>query len=231
MGFFTDLMRAFSGRPPKKTKKFTTSGSSRLQFDKLKAENDIRIVNESMKIIKNTKNDTTRENRLYLAREHLESLKQIIRRQPQISAENLDLIEKKLTSLEQIYLGKSYTFPEKATKENAPRIIDDLSKKFLHDTQYRPEYCYLADAYYKIKDYEAAIVVGLELHNRAVQQWQYSNLPTAPLDVVGKSYRALAKHYKKHGEVTEAIGYFEKLIEIDRATQNDRKILTQLKQE
>ena len=47
--------------------------------------------------------------------------------------------------------------------------------------------------------------------------------------IVAKAYRAKAKEYKKNKEIKQAISLFQKLVDMNLATDNDRKMLKKLK--
>lgn len=116
-------------------------------------------------------------------------------------------------------------------------IIRDLDKaepilKFVYDSteEYEPCLCSFAELYYKRKDYKKCLEIGLNIHKRTLlsPEWKDSP-PPAPLGIVGSAYRALAKKAKNDGDTIEAVGYFEKMIELKVASDNDRKILNKLK--
>jgi|GEM_PF-5359372 len=244
MGFLKELLQTLSG-----------SSSAQQEYNfryynfryyKLKATNDIRIVNESIKIIKNTKKSSTRKSRLQMARAHLDNLKYIVQNQPRISVENLDRVEKELQSLERKYNEPQTLLPgividptprsdslrdtdRGPTKANAQEYIRELEPWYNSSTTYEPQFCYLADAFYKIGDYERALQMGLDLHERAKLYEWHSNIPTSPLDIAGKALRALAKQSIKGNNPQQAIRYFERLETIERITEHDKKILTRLR--
>lgn len=115
-------------------------------------------------------------------------------------------------------------------------IIRDLEKGisylrpiFNNTTDYYPQFCSYAEAFYKLCDYLKAAEVAIELHRRAEKspEWKDS-VPPAPMGIVAKAYRAKAKEHKKNGEIRQAISLFQKLVDMNLATDNDKKLLEKL---
>lgn len=134
-------------------------------------------------------------------------------------------------------------------------IIRDLEKGisyletvFNNTTDYDPGLCAYAEAYYKLGNYTKSAEIALEVHHRAekeeiermndekikgmikrynLREVPYSGL-TAPMMIFTKAIRAKAKEYKKKGEVEQAISSFQKLVDLNLATSNDKKILEKL---
>ncbi|MEZ6255945.1 MAG: hypothetical protein R3B92_04215 [Patescibacteria group bacterium] len=104
--------------------------------------------------------------------------------------------------------------------------------KFVYDAtdEYEPCLWSFAELYYKRGDYNKCLEIGLNIHNRTLssQEWKDSP-PPAPLGIVGSAYRALAKQAKKEKNTEEAIKYFELMEELGVATENDLKILNNLR--
>ena len=71
--------------------------------------------------------------------------------------------------------------------------------------------------------------VALELHHRAEKssEWEGS-VPPATMGIVAKAYRAKAKEHKKNREIEQAISLFQKLVDMNLATDNDQKLLEKL---
>ena len=107
--------------------------------------------------------------------------------------------------------------------------ISYLRPVFESSSYYHPLLCFYAETYYKLEDYLKAAEVALELHKRAEKEWK-DKAPPAPLGIVAKSYRAQAKQHKKNGEIDQAIYYFQKLVDMDLATDNDQKLLKKLQE-
>jgi len=115
--------------------------------------------------------------------------------------------------------------------------IRDLEKGMLYleflfknTRNYDPYLCSYAEGFYKLKDYDKAAKIGLELVRRAEKyaKRDLGAIPPAPLNIVVKSYRAKAKEAKKNGRTSEAIALLQQLVDMDRATDNDKKILETL---
>ena len=117
------------------------------------------------------------------------------------------------------------------------RIIRDIDKGifyletvFNNTNDYYPAFCSYADAYYKLGDYNKAAEIALESHRRAKESPEWGNIiPSVPIEIAAKAYRAQAKEYKRNGEFKQAILLFEKLVDMNFATENDKKILKDLK--
>ncbi|MCB0509881.1 MAG: hypothetical protein KDC82_03885 [Bacteroidetes bacterium] len=116
-------------------------------------------------------------------------------------------------------------------------IIRDLDRaepilKFVYEAtgEYEPCLYSFAELYYKRGDYDKCLEIGLNIHNRTLtsQEWKDSP-PPAPLGIIGSAYRALAKQAKKENNTEEAINYFEHMEELGVATENDLKILNNLR--
>lgn len=107
--------------------------------------------------------------------------------------------------------------------------ISYLGAIFNNTTDYYPQFCSYAEAFYKCGDYFKAAEIALELHNRAKKssEWKDS-IPPAPMHLIAKSYRAAAKEKKKEGEIRKAISLFQKLVDMNLATENDKKLLKKL---
>lgn len=111
-------------------------------------------------------------------------------------------------------------------RKNINSEIDKLENLYNNSKSYHPLLCEYAQYFYSIKDYNKAIEIGWNIHNRWLSK--EDQVGTAPLDIVGKAHRALAKAFIKQGNIEEAIKQFEELIKINRGTENDNKILTKL---
>jgi len=116
-------------------------------------------------------------------------------------------------------------------------IIRDLDRaepllKFVYEAtdEYEPCLCSFAELYYKKGDYKKCLEIALNIHNRVItsQEWK-EDPPPAPLEIIGGAYRALAKQAKKEDNTEEAINYFEHMEELGVATENDLKILNNLR--
>ena len=107
--------------------------------------------------------------------------------------------------------------------------ISYLETIFNNTTDYYPQFCSYAEAFYKLGDYLKAAEVALELHHRAEKssEWKDS-VPPAPMGIVAKAYRAKAKEHKKNREIEQAISLFQKLVDMNLATDNDQKLLEKL---
>ena len=118
---------------------------------------------------------------------------------------------------------------QRPTKTNAQEYIRELEPWYNSSTTYEPQFCYLADAFYKTGDFERALQIGLDLHEKAKSYEWHSNIPTAPLDIAGKALRTLAKQSIQGKNPYQAIRYFERLEEIGRMTEHDKKLLARLR--
>lgn len=94
---------------------------------------------------------------------------------------------------------------------------------------YYPQLCSYAEAFYKLGKYLKAAEIAFELHRRAQESSEWKDkVPPAPVSIAAKAYRAAAKEYKKNGESKKAIFLFQRLIDMNMATDNDRKLLRNL---
>lgn len=117
-------------------------------------------------------------------------------------------------------------------------IIRDLEKGisylrvvFDNTTDYYPQFCSYAEAFYKLGNYLKAAEIALELHRRAERSPKFKDrVPPAPMNIVAKAYRAEAKKHKKEGEIKQAISLFQKLVEMNLATDSDKKLLEKLQE-
>ncbi|KAF5414744.1 MAG: hypothetical protein C5S48_07665 [Candidatus Methanogaster sp.] len=116
-------------------------------------------------------------------------------------------------------------------------IIRDLEKGisylgtiFNNTTNYYPQFCSYAEAFYMLGDYLKSAEVALELHRRAEKSFEWKgSVPPAPIGIVAKAYRAKPKEHKKNGEIRQAISLFQKLDDMNMATDNDQKLLEKLR--
>lgn len=96
---------------------------------------------------------------------------------------------------------------------------------------YHPLLCSYPEGYYKLGEYERAAQVALELDKRARRSpecIQYG-MPTSPLASAAKANRALGEVHKKQGRNQEAIAAFQRIVDLDLATDNDRQVLNALR--
>lgn len=115
-------------------------------------------------------------------------------------------------------------------------LIRDLKKGMYYlgtvynnTKSYYPHLCSYAEAFYKLGEYLKAAEVALELHRRAQKSNEWKDkVPPAPMGIAAKAYRAKAKEYKKNGEIKQAVLLFQRLIDMNMATDNDRKLLGKL---
>lgn len=120
-------------------------------------------------------------------------------------------------------------FIEEAIIRDLKKGIYYLGTVYNNTKSYYPQLCSYAEAFYKVGKYLKAAEVALELHRRAQGSPEWKNkVPPAPMNIVAKAYRAKAKEYKKNGEIKQAILLFQRLVDMNMITNNDRKILEKL---
>lgn len=121
---------------------------------------------------------------------------------------------------------------------------------------YEPCLCHFAELYYKNGEFEKCIAIALKVHDRAVKsakiEWEESKeaarkwkelsgeanaeqdndwhnfIPTMPLATAGKALRALGRQAKKDGNIEVAKKYFGKIIELNIASETDKRIYERL---
>lgn len=115
-------------------------------------------------------------------------------------------------------------------------IVRDLEKGlsyleivFKNITDYEPVLCSYAEGFYKLKDYDKAAEVGIDLLGRIKRDKErQSIIPPAVLQIIAKAYRSKAKEDKQNCNIDQAIVSLKRLIDMDIATENDRKMLKRL---
>ncbi len=110
------------------------------------------------------------------------------------------------------------------------RAIEALSFVYNNSSDYEPNLCWYADAFFKKGEFEKAAEVGLMLHDRAKNSvlWK-AHVPTAPMATVASAYRALGKDARKRGDIERARSYFQKMVEFGVASREDMRILESFK--
>ena len=98
-------------------------------------------------------------------------------------------------------------------------------------TGYEPVFCSYAELFYKRGEYENCLNVALATHARGVVTQKKDGLPVAPapMNIVGKALRALVRQEKKAGDISKAIAYGNRAVDLDVASENDKKILSRIK--
>lgn len=115
-------------------------------------------------------------------------------------------------------------------------IVRDLEKGlsyleivFKNTTKYEPVLCSYAEGFYKLKDYDKAAEVGIDLLGRIRQDKEMQSIiPPAVLQIIAKAYRSKAKEDKRNCNIDQAVFSLKKLIDMDIATENDKKMLKRL---
>jgi len=81
-----------------------------------------------------------------------------------------------------------------------------------------------------MKEYSRAAQVALELNQRALRSPECVKygMPTAPLATAAKAFRALAKLHKKEGQRADAVAALKRILELNLATEGDRRMLDAL---
>ena len=98
-------------------------------------------------------------------------------------------------------------------------IIRDLEKGisyletiFNNTTDYYPQFCSYAEAFYKLGDYLKSAEVALELHRRAEKssEWKGS-VPPAPMGIVAKAYGQRRRNTRRTEKSDKQFPYFKSL--------------------
>lgn len=111
------------------------------------------------------------------------------------------------------------------------RAEEILEFVYISSEDYEPCLCAYAEIFYMKGDFNKCAEIALNIHNRAEHSERWDCTPPAPMRIFGKAYRALGKQAKKENRFPEAIQYFQKMKDLDIATENDLKILKRLKEE
>ena len=110
--------------------------------------------------------------------------------------------------------------------EEAQALLDFI---FVNTKEYEPCLCSYAELFYKKGEYEKCAEIARDLRNRIKNSSKWSGLiPPAPFGIEASAYRALGKKYKKDKQIEEAKKYFQKIIDLGIATENDKRILDKL---
>lgn len=97
--------------------------------------------------------------------------------------------------------------------------------------EYEPCLCPYAELYYKKGNYKRAAEIALDAYNRAKQSPEWKDvIPPAPIGIAGMAYRALGRNAKKQGKIKEAAEWYQKIVDLEIATDNDQKTLKKLRQ-
>ena len=136
-------------------------------------------------------------------------------------------------SLDQITIAgdSGFMLVENALMRNlneAERILKFVAE---NTQEYEPCLCPYAELYYKRGNYKKAAEIALNAYERAKKspEWK-TTIPPAPLGIAGKAYRALGKKAKKQRRIKEAAKWYQKIVELGVATENDKKTLKKLRQ-
>lgn len=122
-------------------------------------------------------------------------------------------------------------FIDEAIIRNLEKGISYLSVVFNNTTEYYPQLCSYAEAFYKRGDCLKAAEIAFELCRRVENssEWKEAGEPPALKDIIAKAYRTKAKQYVKNKETELAVNFFQKLVDLSLATDNDRKLLDKLR--
>lgn len=112
--------------------------------------------------------------------------------------------------------------------DEAERILAFVAE---NTQEYEPCLCPYAELYYKRGNYKKAAEVALDACERVKHspEWKDDILP-GPIGIAGMAYRALGRNAKKQGKIKEAAGWYQKIVNLEIATDNDQKILRKLKE-
>lgn len=110
------------------------------------------------------------------------------------------------------------------------KVNKTLENQYLSTNTYEPEFCELADSYYKVEDYDLCIDTCKELAKRAKRDrtiWM-GQVPPAVYGIMAKAQRAAGNRAKKEGDMKMALVYFSQLMMSDYVTENDKRIYDKL---
>lgn len=115
---------------------------------------------------------------------------------------------------------------EEALVRDSAAAVTILEAIYRTISAYEPSMCFYAEALYQLGDYLQAAQVGVDLHTRAQgDPLFHDDIPTRPLDVAAKSYRALYRAAKKAGNSSLAAQHLQSIVQLGVATEHDQKLL------